>query len=393
MNSERKPRRKESRRRNRKGTGACFERTDGRWEGRLSLEGGGATYVYGRTEREVQRKLFAEQRAPRVRDPEGLSVGEWLDRWLEMVQQRRRFKTYNDYKGAVQNHIKPHLESIKLNRLTQAHIYKMFDALIEGKTGAPTLDKVYRTLHTALQVAFKRQKVAANVVALETNHSARRPRRSFFKRLRRLNAFETRRRTARFAALYLTALDTGARSGELRALQWKNVDLNKGKIRIEATLAENEDGEMVVAPPKTASSVRIVKLTKNNIELLRTHQKDQMASEHGLSTWVFPNIKGGPLRKDALLSSDWNKVIVAAKVRGLTFHGLRHTHATILAASGVPVRSVMDRLGHSTSRMTLEVYSHATTAMQDDAVHALDALHEKIDSQIDSQNAQTLMGE
>lgn len=118
-----------------------------------------------------------------------------------------------------------------------------------------------------------------------------------------------------------------------------------------------------------------------------------MASDRGLSNWVFPNIEGGPVRKDALLSKDWHKVVTAAEVPGLTFHGLRHTHATILVASGVPVRSVMDRLGHSTSRMTLEIYSHTTTAMQDTAVCALDALHEKINSQINSQNAQSLMGE
>lgn len=90
-----------------------------------------------------------------------------------------------------------------------------------------------------------------------------------------------------------------------------------------------------------------------------------MASERGLLAWVFPNLDGGPLRRDALLSKDWSKVITAAKVPGLTLHGLRHTHTTMLAEAGVPMQVIMARLGHSSSKMALEVYSHSTTQMQD----------------------------
>jgi len=110
-----------------------------------------------------------------------------------------------------------------------------------------------------------------------------------------------------------------------------------------------------------------------------------MASERGISTWVFPSPSGEPLYKDGILRKDFHKVVKAAEVPGLTFHGLRHTHATILAALNVPMRSVMDRLGHSTSRMTIEVYSHATAASQEQAVSALDTFYEGLDQKIGRQ--------
>jgi integrase len=385
---ERKARRKETRRRNRKGTGSCFQRSDGRWEGRLSIEDGGAIYVYGKTEKEVRAKLFAEQRAPRIREPEGLSMSEWLDRWLGIARPGLRLNTYVSYRSAIENHIKPHLGKLKLSRVKQTDIYDMLDALRAAKVGSSAREKAYRTLRAAMQTALKRQMVASNVVTLVDKPKCPTRQKVILQSAKEVKRFRDAARSSRFAALYLTALDTGARSGELRALTWKNVDFNNGTIRIEATLNPNGKGELVALPPKTASSNRTIKLTAANLQLLREHEKQQMASERGLSTWVFPNLDGGPLRRDAMLSKDWANVVLAARIPGLSLHGLRHTHATMLAEAAVPVQIIMARLGHSSSKMTMEVYAHATTQMQDQAVQALGALYDKIDSQIDSQTEQ-----
>ncbi len=367
---------KEGQKRRDKGTGSIYKRKDGRWEARLCRVEQDPIYVYGKSKHDVQNKLFAEQREPRARDSEGLTIGEWLDRWLEIVKETRRTSTYNLYKLTAENHIKPHIETLKLGRLSKAQVYDMFDALKKDGVRDRTLQEVYKVLHRALQVAFKRDKVARNVVALVDRPTATKKDRTILRTEDEVRRFRDATKGSRYEALYLTALDTGCRSGELRALAWDCVDLSKGLIHISATLTENEDGKLIATRPKTDSSIRTVKLLKSNITLLHNHQKQQMGSERGLSAWVFPGPDGEALRKDGFLRTDFSGVVKAAKVPGLSFHGLRHTHATMLAALGVPVRSIMDRLGHSTSKMTLEVYTHATTAMQDEAVAALDAAYE-----------------
>jgi len=119
-----------------KGMGCIRLRKDGRWEGRLSADGYDPVYVYGKTKREVQNRLFAEQSKPRlVRDQESLIVREWLDRWLELVKSSRRFKTYDLYKAIVTNHINPHIGNFKLDRLSKTQIYDMLDALKKGGVG------------------------------------------------------------------------------------------------------------------------------------------------------------------------------------------------------------------------------------------------------------------
>jgi integrase len=104
-----------------------------------------------------------------------------------------------------------------------------------------------------------------------------------------------------------------------------------------------------------------------------------MGSKHGLSKWVFPDEVGKPTRKDCNLRSEFRKVVKAAGVPRLSFHGLRRTHATMLASRGVSVKAVQERLGHSDVRMTLDVYTQVTMAMQEQVVAALDAFHQSIE--------------
>ena len=368
-----------------KGTGSIYKRKDGRWEARLCRVGQDPIYVYGNSKQEVQNKLFAEQREPRVRDAEGLTVGEWLDKWLEIVKETRRVSTYNLYSLTVKNHIKPQIEAIKLGRLSKKQVYDMFDALKKDGVRDRTLQEVYKVLHRAIQVALKRDKVSSNVLALVDKPIASKRKRVILRSEDETQRFREAVKNSRYSVLYRTALDTGLRQGELLALNWENVNLTKGYVYVNSTLTRTSDGGLVASPPKTASSVRTVKLRQDTVDMLRLYQKKQMASERGLSAWVFPAENGGPMCKDGLLRKDFREVVKAAGIPGFSFHGLRATHATMLAQAGVPVRSVMDRLGHSTSRMTLEVYTHATPAMQDEAVSYLDTLYKTMEANIDRQ--------
>jgi integrase len=368
-----------------RGTGYISKkkRRDGRYEGQLRTGDGFRIVFYGKSRKAVQDKIFAYQRNPTSRTADDCTVGEWLDRWLNSVKAdpQRRVATYALYKNTVDRHIRPYLQSIKLGKLTKVHVYDMLDRIKTKKgRGDRTKQIAYTTLYRALQVAFKRDKVLRNVVTLVDKPSAAKKDKVFLRSQEEIVRFRNATLGTQNEQLYLTALDTGLRQGELLALTWENVDLARGLIHVKATLTKNEEGELRATPPKTAASVRTVKLPKTTAEMLREYQKRQMASKIGLSTWIFPNWDGGPMPKDGFVRREFRRVAKKAGVPGLSFHGLRHSHATMLASLGANIKAVQERLGHSTTRMTLDVYSHVTSTMQDQAVAALDAFYMKADT-------------
>ena len=380
-----------------KGSGCVRQRKDGRWEARFSAAGQEPFYIYGKSKQDVINKLFAEQqKPPSVRDPENLTVGQWLDRWLSTVKVTLRPKTYDLYNSSATNHIKPHLANTKLRNVSKARIYDMFTALRKRGIGSHALQMVYKVLHRAFEVAVEEEKLDRNVVALVKKPPATNRERAILRTEDEIVRFRQAVKGSVYETLYLAALDTGCRQGELLALTWDCVDLARGLIYIRATLTRNDVGELIASSPKTASSVRAVRLTENTIQLLKTHRKQRMDPQSVQSAWVFPNWDGGPMRKDGYIRREFARLMTASKLPKITFHSLRHTHATMLAAFGVPMKATQERLGHSTTRMTMEVYSHATAAMQDHAVTALDEFYrqagkksEAISGQISGQTAES----
>lgn len=373
---------KKPRQKQRYGSGWIGQRRDGRFEGRIRTEDGDRKSFYGKSEKAVGDKITAYLRNPdKSHDPENLTVGQWLDRWLKIVKADPdvRLATYNLYSNMVKKHIKPYLESIRLAKLARADVYEMLDNIKTKKgKGDRTRQLAHSVLHRAMQVAFKRDKVARNIVALVDKPSAEKKPKIFLKSEEEIRKFHEAAVGSRYCAMYITALDTGLRQGELLALKWDSVDLQRGLIHVGATLTKDESKKLVPTPPKTWSSRRSVSLAKTTVDLLKEHEKAQMASKRGLSTWVFPNKDDhGPTCRDGFLRKELFEVAKQAGVPGLSFQGLRHSHATMLAALGINIKAVQERLGHSTTRMTLDVYSHLTSTIQGQVVTALDAFYEK----------------
>jgi len=193
-----------------------------------------------------------------------------------------------------------------------------------------SIEKVYKTLHRALQVAFKRDKVIRNVAALVDKPAAPRRERIILRTDDEIRRFRQAVKGSQYEVLYLTALDTGLRQGELLALKWESMDLARRLIHVTATLTQNEAGESVPTPPKTLSSIRAVKLAKNTVEMLRDYRKRQMDPKRVPSVWVFPSRDGGPMRKDGYIKRELPRLLRKANLPPISFHGLRHSHATLL---------------------------------------------------------------
>jgi integrase len=163
-------------------------------------------------------------------------------------------------------------------------------------------------------------------------------------------------------ALYVLAVSTGLRQGELLGLKWEDVDLQEGILRVRRTVFNG-----AVNAPKTARSNRSVRLTKEAIRVLRDHQNG------GGEEWVFSSRVGTSLSTHNLTNRSWKPLLRKAGLPQSTrFHDLRHTCATLLLTKGVHPKIVQEMLGHSSITITLDLYSHVLPDMQDQAVRAME---------------------
>jgi integrase len=184
----------------------------------------------------------------------------------------------------------------------------------------------------------------------------------------------------RFEALYVLAITTGLRRGELLGLRWDDTDLDRGTLRVGRALVR-EGGRHVLGETKTRRGRRRVNLTPRTVAALKTHRKRQLEQrvrlaslyeDHGL---IFSSESGTPLNPENLVKRSFKPLLKKAGLSEIRFHDLRHTCATLLLGRGVHPKMVQELLGHATIAMTLDTYSHYLPSMGDQASGAMgDAL-------------------
>jgi integrase len=159
------------------------------------------------------------------------------------------------------------------------------------------------------------------------------------------------------------ALATGLRRGELLGLQWGDIDLDVGTLRVERSVEETKAG-LRLKPPKTKRGRRNITLPVEALSMLRAHKLKQLEQRFALGmgnisleTLVFGNVEGGLLSPDNL-SRDWRRVSTSKQLPRVSFHALRHTHVSVLIRAGVDILTISRRLGHSRASVTLDTYGH-----------------------------------
>jgi integrase len=178
----------------------------------------------------------------------------------------------------------------------------------------------------------------------------------------------------RLEALYVTAVHTGLRRGELLGLKWTDVDLDARTLSVQRSL--DKDGTF--NPPKRSKNRRTVKLTSQAAEALKGNRARQNEERLQLgSLWedrgfVFPNRSGKPMNADVLYHRGFRPLLEKAGLSGFTFHSLRHTCATLLLSKNVNSKIVSEMLGHATISQTMDTYSHVMPGMSDFAATALE---------------------
>ena len=180
-----------------------------------------------------------------------------------------------------------------------------------------------------------------------------------------------------YFTLFFRAAYTGMRRGELLGLRWCDLDIDKAQIdkaqlSVVQTLQQLRDGQYILREPKSKRSRRQIALAPNLVVKLWNHRFNQ---EHAMkllgkplasTDLVFSHPDGRPLRPNSV-SRALNLIAESLGLKGVRFHGLRHTHATILLQQGVHPKIVQERLGHSSISTTLDIYSHVLPGLQEEA--------------------------
>jgi integrase len=332
-----------------------------------TAEGPKRRYVSGKTREEVRRKLakaMAERDGGLIFDAGNLTVGDYLDRWLsDSVRGTVRVSTYERHNGICRTHLKPTLGHIKLKSLAPTHVRGLHREKLDAGLASATVRKIHSTLHKALSQAVSDGLIPRNAA----NVKAPRP-----------DPEEMQAAHGdRLKALYVLAITTGLRRGELLGLRWRDVDLDHGVLRVGRALVR-EGGRYRLGETKTKRGHRSIRLTSQAVSTLGAHRKRQLEERIRLAglyedhDLIFATQKGTPLNPENLVKRSFKPLLQRAGLPEIRFHDLRHTCATLLLGRGVHPKLVQELLGHATIAMTLDTYSHFLPSMGDQTARAME---------------------
>ena len=297
--------------------------------------------------------------------------------WLENYKTTVKPSTFENVRSKVEKMTEEHFKEMKLKKITVAYCQKV---VIE-------LSKSYVLYNHYLSVINRIFKYAVLMDVLNSNPFDKviKPK---SRQVQRKGNFLTKEELKEFLKLAQTATlsyffplvhlmsYTGLRQGEALALKWSDIDFENKKITVNKTAARIKK-EQTIQTPKTKNSKRVISIDPTTLSILKSWKKDQIKiyfknGKHfeGDDNFIFTNERGEWVHIHNFIRY-FKRFIADHKLKPITPHGLRHTHASLLFSAGVEPKNISDRLGHSTVQITLDLYTHITEEQRTDTVEKL----------------------
>ena len=390
------------------GAGNIRHRSDGRWEGRIITgydPGTGKPIrksVYAKTQKDVRKKMSTmsvDLDNGTYMDPAKISVGTWMDRWLEDYTIGLKPLTITNYRSIIETKIKPNLGAVMLPDLNAALITRMYRNLSTGKhaLSAKTMRNIHAVLHESLMEAVRSDLISKNPADAVRVPKIEKPKLSVMDDTDIKNFIEAIHGSP-CEAILLIDLFTGLRRGELLGLTWDCIDFEHNRITIRQQQYERSAGSRFFLSSTKTGKDRCITVAPSVMQLFRKVKAQQAAWR--LANGPIWDCSGGmfsdssctkPLDKDLVFTRPDGRHIkadyvyeafkrAAAKIGKpeLRLHDLRHSYAVASIKAGDDIKVVQHNLGHSTAAFTLDVYATAWNSMQEASANRMESFMESV---------------
>ena len=323
---------------------------------------------------DVEENGFPSNQSDGFQDP---TFEELASLWLENYKITVKPSTFENVKSKVEKMTEEHFKELKLKKITVAYCQRV---VIE-------LSKTYVLYNHYLSVINRIFKYAVLMDILDSNPFDKviKPK---SRQVQRKGNFLTKEELKEFLKLAQTATlsyffplvhlmsYTGLRQGEALALKWSDIDFENKKITVDKTAVRIKE-KQTLQTPKTKNSKRVISIDPTTLSILKSWKKDQIKiyfknGKHfeGDDNFIFTNERGEWVHIHNFIRY-FKRFIADHKLKPITPHGLRHTHASLLFSAGVEPKNISDRLGHSTVQITLDLYTHISEEQRTDTVDKL----------------------
>lgn len=315
-------------------------------------------------ERELQRLIEIEQARPRRPDVTVEEAGERLLRHLDALG--RKPTTLGTYRSLFGTHVVPQLGDLPLDRVTTDDVEALVAAMRRAGKGPKTTVNALTLLHQIFEFGQRKKWCRANPCKHVDRPRVEESTDIRFLEMEEVEALlravpEDHPLGPTDRALYLTAAMTGLRQGELLGLRWRDIDWVAGRVRVRQNFVRGHWGT-----PKSRRGSRSVPLADRVAgELERHHQRSAYQGDDDL---VFPDPQTGDVLDYSRLGRRYKKALRKGRVRSVRFNDLRHTFGTRMAASGVPLRTLQEWMGHRDFKTTLIYADYAPSAHEGEMV-------------------------
>ena len=361
------------------GDGTIRKRSDGRWEARIIVghkNDGSPMYksAFAKTQKSALKQLH--QLIDLYRDVDlteecRMTLGEWLDKWLdEYMIFTIRESTLDSYRAMVKNQVKPFIGGKQIASLTTADMQKFYNKIkkegrvrehpIHGKTLADSMVRgVHMMLHEALDTAVKERLIAKNPTNGTTVPKCNYPEKQILGDSQLDTFLEAIKGEEYWDTFFYVEVMTGLRRGEICGLKWQDINFEENKLQVKRSVSVKKGGGVSIGETKTETGVRSILMPPSVADVLQNRK------QRAITEWVFPNF----MHPEQPISpaTAYRKLKIILKHAGLPlirFHDLRHTFATHATHGGVDPKTLAGILGHTNASFTLDTYTHVTSDMQ-----------------------------